>query len=1513
MADNIQIVGSIISTQEISRYNEEDIRLLTSQTIQESFGKQNDYIEYFIYDAGNNLLNTNYNYKSFKSPNTSFVTPSGSLPIIEIDPIKNLQSLGYSSGEFKVQYNFFNNQISDSNADLFLKEISADRTELRIGSTILTNSEIESAANDLINQYTGSAYFTDYLVNFGNNIQSTAVNVALNKVESGYEILFKLYQPLPVSIQEKVNLWIVKEKINPYIFDINLDKLIVAAPLPQLRGPNFDINIPNQNNIATSYQTYSSLINSVQNISTTSYQQLLSLITSQSININVDYTDCNNFTFFSSAKQRVINFYDKVKQIEDYNTVINTFTALTSSNPNLTYDINVATSSINNLITNFDGFEYYLYFESGSLISSLEYGITPYPKSTTTKPFDLYSTSSVLVDVWYNAATSSADNYDNYNSNYILNTLPEFVKDDENNNQYVTFLNMVGHYFDNIWIYLQAITDVNLANNNLNQGVSKDLVYYVLQSLGTKLYNRYGDSDNHDFLIGASGSVNFDNDFTTSGSYLNAVPHKDLLAESYKRIYHNLPLLLKTKGTTYGLQTLISTFGISNQPYLTSYDAYGSASYFYTTSSAGTGITGSILKVKEYGGNTKSGLLNEYNNDKIRILSSSATGNVLSPYISIQQPTTSSTLFRTNDSHYVDISFSPQEQIDIFTSASITAAVPTWSLDDFIGDPRYQYSNSYATLDTEKEKYYSPLTASIVPFSGSEDNGSIAATDYNSFIRLIQFFDNSLFKMLNDFAPARTNLSTGITISSPILERNKWSFANPSSTSEIDTNEGNIEGPSIKTEYNNYYNSLTGSKVAYYDGNITGSQVNVYNYFENSNPNPYLFNTASWNTQHSITESANLNKFLHSDFNVTLNNVFNSVISTTRQDIEYVFGTTQSILSHAQLQDSYESLRSYQLSRYEGSKLSSLLYNTYSTSSITYVGDISYGKTAVIDQQTLKFGWVKNIGYSNLNFYDKTQVDLKYLVDPSGSLTELSKHNYNLFEVQNTFKSGTPVIVSISDPLQPSNQRSLDGNKNIWKGGFSYDPILFRELNETLYFVFDTAIGSYTENLGIKAFCDNSYEYDSYDPKTVAPSNAATNAVNGYYYKINGSYTSTTGETMAVATYDSTSWPYNSYSGLDYTTLGTTLPWNPGADGRTANGYVYAFDLLDFSNTNEGYNTEADSSTYQSNGTVHYYKVPRTSTYSINGLISFAFQGHDYSGGWSPFKVAGIIEKTTTPTNDSSWTYLGNTTLTSINTPTVDSNFYGYNSTYNTIIFDKDMHSDWSFNLNVALTGISLTAGEFVRFRFYFIDIYDGFNAISSTHWNVMQFHLNNGGSSFFEIYDSATSITKYITTGSIGQLPNIFTLDPSDISNKTILFDNSTSNFFYNSTFNPTNPTNLNYTPIVDHFSVQGGDLFRFGSFDSPASEYHTVQSSIYDSGHYKVVMDSSITKFDSNNFAILRAKPDETSIILDYKKQPGQTSQTLLIPYNIDLDVKANVGNVSSQLNNTIGSNNNVIGGSF
>jgi cold shock CspA family protein len=1004
MADNIKIIGEITETQQISRYSEEDLNLLSPFILKEDFGQSKDYIEYFVYDAGGNLLNINYNYKNFKLPSTSYIDPvNGGLPIIEIDPVKDLQNLGYTSGEFATQYNFFNNKISDSSqTGLFLKEISADRTELRVGSTILTNEQIENTALSLINEYTGSAYFVDYLLNFGNNTQVTAVNVALNKVDSGYEILFKLYEPLLDNIQEKSTLWVVDEKINPYVFNVNLDKLILPSPGIQLRGPNFSIELPNKNNIDTSYQNYSTLIGGLQNVSS-SYQQLLNLLTSQSIDINTDYTNFSNFTFFSSAKQRLVNFYNKVKEIEDYNNLISTYTPQTSSYPNLVNDINVATASINNTIANFDGFEYYLYFESGStLTSSLEYGINPYPKTGTQKPFILLSTSSVTTKTWLNASTSSAEYYDDYNQNNLIYGVPAFIKDDDNNAPYLNFLNMVGHYFDNIWIYLDAITDINLANNNLEKGVSKDLVYTVLQSLGTKLYNKYGDADNDLFLVGQdSGSIEFDNNFTPTGSYLNNIPRKDLLAETYKRIYHNLPLLLKTKGTTYGLQTLISTFG----------------------------ITSSILSVKEYGGNLKNNTLNEYNTDqKVRIVTNNIyTGNVLSSYASLQVYPSQSTEFRTEDYHYADISFSPEDQINTYASAAIATSNPTWNIDDYIGDPGYLYSSSYTPLDTQRDTFY---------------NFTPAYMDYAGFIRLIQFFDNSLFKMVKDFVPARANLSTGITISSPVLERNKFVYANPSSTSKIEEYTGTIDGPTITTEYTDLYDGLGSDKMAYYDGDITGSIIEYGDEWIAKNFNPYLLPTAS------LTSS--LNAFNHSEFNVLLNNVSQSVLSLNRKILQPIYtgsGLNLTLAGYsssyfAELQDSYETLTTYNNARYNGTKISSLLYNDYTSASLNYSGDNSYGKTATIDKQVRQIGLFTEIVSSSF-LPKRNRVSLKYLVDEFGGLTELNQRNKHWEDVQRTFTAGNTFNISLFDNQKFGNQKNTDGDKLIFDSGYSYYPILY--------------------------------------------------------------------------------------------------------------------------------------------------------------------------------------------------------------------------------------------------------------------------------------------------------------------------------------------------------------------------------------------------------------------------------------------------------------------------------------
>jgi len=133
------------------------------------------------------------------------------------------------------------------------------------------------------------------------------------------------------------------------------------------------------------------------------------------------------------------------------------------------------------------------------------------------------------------------------------------------------------------------------------------------------------------------------------------------------------------------------------------------------------------------------------------------------------------------------------------------------------------------------------------------------------------------------------------------------------------------------------YNKLSGNKSSFFTGEITGSILDTYKYFTDSNPNIFL----------DINQ--NLNSFIHSEFNVTLNNVSGSKISANKQKIDSKSGSVE-ILVVAEVQDYYDNVKTHQNSRYDGSKTISTTYNNYTD------GDLSFGKTAAIDKQVKKIG-----------------------------------------------------------------------------------------------------------------------------------------------------------------------------------------------------------------------------------------------------------------------------------------------------------------------------------------------------------------------------------------------------------------------------------------------------------------------------------------------------------------------------------------------------------------------------
>jgi hypothetical protein len=114
----VKIVGSIETIKRISRFDIDDTSLLRENKIVENFNYKTDYIELFLYDSYDNLLDYNLNYKNFKLAKNSYYSSESTLSAIEIDPIQDIYDFGYNNGFYKTQYTFFRKKFSSFIDDL---------------------------------------------------------------------------------------------------------------------------------------------------------------------------------------------------------------------------------------------------------------------------------------------------------------------------------------------------------------------------------------------------------------------------------------------------------------------------------------------------------------------------------------------------------------------------------------------------------------------------------------------------------------------------------------------------------------------------------------------------------------------------------------------------------------------------------------------------------------------------------------------------------------------------------------------------------------------------------------------------------------------------------------------------------------------------------------------------------------------------------------------------------------------------------------------------------------------------------------------------------------------------------------------------------------------------------------------------------------------------------------------------------------------------------------------------
>jgi len=566
MAEIVNIKNIDPNTFEFQEYSPQDTNLINSTGVQTTFDPNTDNVEYFIYDLNGNILFQNANYPDYGFNNG----------VIILDPEKDLRGKGYTEGNYNTTYNFVKTKLGSTSVDTyFISQISPDRTEVRLDTTRIPNDVVVTSSIDLTLEIANSTQgYYDFYLNFGNNDLVIANNVLLdNSNTNNPTVLIKLYEPLPQRFGLQSQCYAVAKVVDSVAYNI---EIVISFDIQDeqlyLQGPNLNIALKDQTNNSTDYANLNTLSTSSVPQGSGSYQyQLNNLLAQTGVTINIDYSDYANFIHFSSAQTRLENFYYKLSLIENYQTSAS-LSSGTSTNYYVSSSNIIWQSKINEIITGFDGYEYYLYYNSGS---------TSWPKSNSTPPYTNISTTSIIGDAWIISQSLVAEQYDLQNKDTLIYAIPSYLLEDPDNDSYKLFVEMIGQFFDNIYTYIEGITEKYNADNRVNYGVSKDLVADILRDMGIKIYqNNFSTNDLYSALLGftPSGSL-YNLPFTTTtlptpsgyeyiNTYITAsatgslIPTYDINAEIYKRIYNNLPYLLKKKGTVEGLKALITLYGI---------------------------------------------------------------------------------------------------------------------------------------------------------------------------------------------------------------------------------------------------------------------------------------------------------------------------------------------------------------------------------------------------------------------------------------------------------------------------------------------------------------------------------------------------------------------------------------------------------------------------------------------------------------------------------------------------------------------------------------------------------------------------------------------------------------------------------------------------------------------------------------------------------------------------------------------------------------------------------------
>jgi len=405
--------------------------------------------------------------------------------------------------------------------------------------------------SDTLSQTYNDKYYS-YLkngLNFGNNrvlqILDTGLMDERQSPNDPLTLLAKLPDELPNDIMAQTHCWVSNISLAPYVVNT-----IVRTPdskvVHKIGAPNFSLPIPNVSLTNTNIAYTAADLQHDDEIN----RELI--ISKNLTELNVDYTDFQNFVVFSSAELRLKIFKNKAINLTAMSSSVRSLDvkndqfliASGSTYPFYNQERENIQVQIDDIVKSFDGYESYLY-RSGLYE---------------------YSGSGFVSSSYVTENDVSASAYDKNNRDSLINNCPEHILTDSRNDDYIIFLGMVGHFFDGIYAYVANLPSEKKFGQSSTEEFTRRVVDYMLETFGWTLDD-------------SLEQANLINNYLTEAqdSSLGQMSAEERLKTVRNRIFSNLPQIFKTKGTEESVRLLLACYGIPSV--LLSVREYGGVNY----------------------------------------------------------------------------------------------------------------------------------------------------------------------------------------------------------------------------------------------------------------------------------------------------------------------------------------------------------------------------------------------------------------------------------------------------------------------------------------------------------------------------------------------------------------------------------------------------------------------------------------------------------------------------------------------------------------------------------------------------------------------------------------------------------------------------------------------------------------------------------------------------------------------------------------------------------------------